>query len=65
MTSPGKLREEPARFFSTLTSLNNFDKLEIRNVIRGVIDPTQRETCFTANYYRAFANVESISRSTM
>jgi hypothetical protein len=60
MTSTGKLRKEPARFFSTLTSLNNFDKIEIRNVIRGLIDPKQREICFTANYYRAFANVESI-----
>ena len=58
--SPQNTREEPARFFSTLTSLNNFDKLEIRNVIRGLLNPTQREICFTANYYRAFANVESI-----
>jgi len=49
-----------ARFFSALTSLNDFDKLEIRNVIRGLLNPTQREICFTANYYRAFANVESI-----
>jgi hypothetical protein len=49
-----------ARFFSTLTSLNSFDKLEIRDVIRGLLSPTQREICFTANYYRAFANVESI-----
>lgn len=54
------LREEPARFFSTITSLNNFDNLEVRNVIRGVIDPTQREVCFIGNYYRAFANIESI-----
>ena len=60
MTPPQNLREEPARFFSTLTSLNNFDKLEIRNVIRGLLSPTQRDICFTANYYRAFANVESI-----
>jgi len=58
--SSQNLREEPARFFSTLTSLNNFDKLEIRNIIRGLLNPTQREICFTANYYRAFANVESI-----
>lgn len=60
MTPPQNLREEPARFFSTLTSLNNFDKLEIRNVIRGLLNPTQRDICFTANYYRAFANVESV-----
>ncbi|HWB97842.1 MAG TPA: DUF5677 domain-containing protein [Bryobacteraceae bacterium] len=60
MTPNPGLREEPARFFSTLTSLNNFDKLEIRNVIRGLLSPTQRETCFISNYYRAFANVESI-----
>lgn len=58
--TPAHLREEPARFFSSLTSLNNFDKLEIRNVIRGLLNQTQREMCFTANYYRAFANVESI-----
>ena len=56
MASPNPL-EEPARFFSTLTSL---DKLEIRNVIRCILSPTPREICFTANYYRAFANVESI-----
>ncbi len=55
-----KLREEPARFFSTLTSLNNFDKLEIRNVVRHRPNPTQREICFIANYYRTFASVESI-----
>src|SRR5579864_5847643 len=60
MTRPKNLREEPARFFSTLTSLNNFDKLAIRDDIRSRLNPTQREICFTANYYRAFANVESI-----
>lgn len=60
MMSPQNAREEPARFFSTLTSLNDFDKLELPNVIRGLLNPTQREICFTANYYRAFANVESI-----
>lgn len=53
-------REEPARFFSTLNSINEFDKLEIRNMIRGILSPTQRETCFIANYYRAIAAVESI-----
>lgn len=60
MAQTDKLREEPARFFSTLTSLNEFDKIEIRNVIRGLIGPTQREVCFATNYYRAIANVESI-----
>jgi hypothetical protein len=60
MAPTDKLREESARFFATLTSLNEFDKIEMRNVIPGLIEPTQREICFTANYYRAFANVESI-----
>ena len=60
MMSPQNMPEEPARFFSTLTSLNDFDKREIRNVIRGLLNPTQREVCFAANYLRAFANVESI-----
>jgi hypothetical protein len=60
MIRPQNLREEPARFFSTLTSLNNLDKLEIRHIIRGLLNPTQREVCFTANYYRVLAHVESI-----
>jgi hypothetical protein len=58
--SPQSAHEQSARFFSTLKSLNDFDKLEIRNVIRGLLNATQREICFTANYYRAFANIESI-----
>jgi hypothetical protein len=48
MAQAQTLREEPARFFSTLTSLNEFDKKEVRNIIRVVLNPTQRETCFIA-----------------
>ncbi len=60
MTPPQNLREEPARFFSTLTSLNKFDRHEIRNVIGALLSPTQRELCFLGCYYRAFSNVESM-----
>jgi hypothetical protein len=52
--------EHPARFFSSLTSLEEFDKLEIRNVIKGIVTPTQHEICYIANYHRAVANVGSI-----
>jgi hypothetical protein len=34
------------RFFASLKSLNETDTLEIRNVVRGVLSPTQREICF-------------------
>ena len=60
MTLNKEPRREPTRFFETLTSLNDFDKIEIRNVIHGLLNPTPREICFTTNYYRAFTNVESI-----
>lgn len=48
------------RFFTVIKSLNEFDKAEVRGVIQTLIAPTQRDICFTGNYYRAVANVESI-----
>ncbi len=52
--------QEPTRFFATLKSLNEFDKVEIRKKIQGVLSPTEREICFIGNYYRGAANIESI-----
>src|SRR5580658_8512412 len=48
------------RFFTVIKSLNEFDKAEVRGVIQTLIAPTQRDICFTGNYYRAVANVETI-----
>ena len=48
------------RFFTVIKSLNEFDKAEVRGVIQTLIAPTERDICFTGNYYRAVANVESI-----
>jgi ribA/ribD-fused uncharacterized protein len=48
------------RFFTVVKSLNEFDKAEVRGVIQTLIAPTQRDICFTGNYYRAESNVESI-----
>jgi Family of unknown function (DUF5677) len=48
------------RFFIVIKSLNEFDKAEVRGVIQTLIAPTQRDICFTGNYYRAVADVETI-----
>lgn len=48
------------RFFTVVRSLSEFDKAEIHGVIRTLISPTEREICFTGNYYRCFANVETL-----
>ena len=48
------------RFFTIIKSLNEFDKAEIRGVVQTLISPTQREICFTGNYYRGVSNVETV-----
>jgi hypothetical protein len=50
----------PERFYTVLKSLNEFDKREIRGVVRGLIAKTDRDYCFIGNYYRAAANAESL-----
>jgi len=45
------------RFFTMLKSLEQFDELEVRNVIGGLLSPSDREKCFIAIYRRATANV--------
>lgn len=48
------------RFFTVIKSLNEFDKAEVRGVIQTLIAPTQRDICFTGNYYRGAASVETV-----
>jgi hypothetical protein len=48
------------RFFTSIKSLNELDKLEVRNIVnRGLIGtPTNRENYFMLNYNRAALSVE-------
>ncbi len=46
------------RFFTAIKSLNELDKIEIRNVVAGALNPTRRESNFTLNYHRAVINIE-------
>ena len=48
------------RFFAVVKSLNEFDKAEVRGKISSLILPTQRDICFTGNYYRCVANIETL-----
>ena len=50
----------PERCYTMLKSLNEFDKQEIRRVVRGLLAKTDRDNCFIGNYYRGVANVETL-----
>ena len=50
------------RIFAGLTSMMQFDELEIRNVVRGIIAPTDREKCFIFIYWRTAAHAMSLSK---
>jgi len=55
-----KNAENIDRFFTSVKSLNELDKMEIRNVVAAVLNPTVRESFFTLNYHRAALNIELI-----
>jgi len=48
------------RFFTVVKSLNEFDKAEVRGVIQTLVATKERDICFTGNYYRGVANVETL-----
>jgi len=50
----------PARCYTMLKSLNEFDKLEVGGVVRGLLARTDRDNCFIGNYYRAKAHIETL-----
>ncbi len=52
--------ETAERFLTVIKSLNEFDKAEVRGVVQTLLSPTQRDLCFTGNYYRGVANVETV-----
>jgi hypothetical protein len=48
------------RFFTAIKSLNEYDKMEIRGVVAGLLYPPLRDTYFTLNYHRAAINIELV-----
>ena len=50
----------PERCYTMLKSLNEFDKLEIAGVVRGLLAKTDRDNCFIGNYYRGKAHIETL-----
>jgi hypothetical protein len=50
------------RTFASVTSMMQFDELEIRGVMRSIIAPTERDNCFILTYWRTAAHVMSLSK---
>jgi hypothetical protein len=48
------------RMHGVLINLHQFDKLEVRGVVQGLLFPTQRDICFTGLYYRTTANAATL-----
>lgn len=48
------------RCYTMVKSLAEFDKTEIRGIVRGLLTKTDRDECFIGNYYRASANINSL-----
>lgn len=50
----------PERCYTMIKSLAEFDRTELRSIIRGLLGKTDRDQCFIGNYYRASANIDSL-----
>lgn len=48
------------RFYTMVKSLNNFNNLEVRGVIRSLLARTDEENCFIGTYYRVGSNIETV-----
>jgi hypothetical protein len=48
------------RIYTMLKSLSEFDKQEIRGVVKNLLGKTDRDVCFLGTYYRAVANVKTL-----
>jgi len=60
--TPNPTSDTAQRLFAGLTSMMQFDELEVRGIIRGLIAPSEREKCFILIYWRTAANVMSLSK---
>jgi hypothetical protein len=50
----------PERCYTMVKSLNEFDKLEVAGLVRGLLAKTDRDNCFIGNYYRGKAHIETL-----
>ena len=48
------------QMFAILRSLDEFDEMEVRGVINGILTPTERDSCFQIIYHRVVANIASL-----
>jgi Family of unknown function (DUF5677) len=55
-------KENVERLYGVVSSIREFDKLELAGIISGILSPTPRETCFLGMYYRTAGNVDSLLR---
>lgn len=52
--------QESAIWYAVLNSLAQFDNLEVKGVVNGLLSPTLPEECVLSIYYRASGNVSSL-----
>jgi hypothetical protein len=50
------------RLYASLSSMMQFDEIEVRGVLRTILTPTDRESCFLLIYHRTAANIASVSK---
>jgi hypothetical protein len=60
--TPNAIKDTAQRLFAGLTSVMQFDELEVRGIIHGLLAPSDREKCFILIYWRTAANVMSLSK---
>lgn len=51
---------EVAKFHRAICVLEEFDRKELRGVVKGMLSLTEREKCYVATYYRAALDVRSL-----
>src|ERR1043165_2987684 len=49
-----------AKFYHAICILEQFDCAEVRGVAKGILSPTERETCILGLYYRGALNAHSL-----
>jgi hypothetical protein len=52
--------ENTGLFYAILKSIREFNEMEVKGVLHGQLNTTDRENCFLASYWRAVDNVESL-----
>jgi hypothetical protein len=50
----------PERCYTMLKSLSEFESLEVRGIVQGLVATTDRDRCFIGHHHRAVLNVDSL-----